>query len=119
VRHDLKYAAAAAAVTIAPGWVVARHLCRHDVVVMNRQPTLHRMGLMGHLVVPMESKTFRLPLPVTTPYNADFDGFVSHSHRLYRLLRPLTLRVRTRAPYLGRCAPLPDGTAPRVPAATR
>ena len=61
------------------GMTVDRYLKNHDIVMFNRQPTLHRPSIMAHKVVPMEGSTFRLNLTVTTPYNADFDGKPSSS----------------------------------------
>lgn len=52
---------------------VYRHLSEGDNSAMNRQPTLHRGGIMGHKVVPMPGKTFRLNLAVTASYGADFN----------------------------------------------
>ena len=54
--------------------VVHRHLRDGDWVVFNRQPTLHKESMMGHRVKVMPGLTFRLPVPDTTPYNADFVG---------------------------------------------
>lgn len=62
------------------GDVVERHLRDGDVVVFNRQPTLHRMSMMGHRVKVMTGSTFRLNLSATTPYNADFDGDEMNLH---------------------------------------
>lgn len=56
------------------GDIVERHLIDGDLIVFNRQPSLHRMSMMGHKVRVMKHNTFRLNLSVTTPYNADFDG---------------------------------------------
>jgi len=42
------------------GWTVERHLRDGDVVLFNRQPSLHRMSMMAHEVVVMPYKTFRL-----------------------------------------------------------
>ena len=56
------------------GDVVERHLIDNRVVLFNRQPTLHRMSMMGHRVRILPYNTFRLNLSVCTPYNADFDG---------------------------------------------
>lgn len=53
---------------------VVRHLLTHDVTIFNRQPSLHKMSMMGHRVLPLPGKSFRLNLSTTTPYNADFDG---------------------------------------------
>ncbi|MBU5537020.1 MAG: DNA-directed RNA polymerase subunit A' [Candidatus Aenigmatarchaeota archaeon] len=65
---------------IAPGYIVERHLQNNDIVLFNRQPSLHRMSLMGHRVKVMPFKTFRLNLSATTPYNADFDGDEMNLH---------------------------------------
>ena len=65
---------------IVPGYIVERHLQNGDIVLFNRQPSLHRMSLMGHRVKVMPFKTFRLNLSVTTPYNADFDGDEMNLH---------------------------------------
>jgi DNA-directed RNA polymerase II subunit RPB1 len=54
--------------------VVERHLKDDDTVIFNRQPSLHRMSIMGHNVKVMPNNTFRFSLAVTTPYNADYDG---------------------------------------------
>lgn len=59
---------------------VERHLVDDDIVVFNRQPTLHKMSMMGHRVKVLPWSTFRLNLSVTTPYNADFDGDEMNMH---------------------------------------
>jgi len=56
------------------GDIVERHLNDGDKVINNRQPSLHKMSMMGHKVRVMPNSTFRMNLAVTTPYNADFDG---------------------------------------------
>ncbi|MCX8179261.1 MAG: DNA-directed RNA polymerase subunit A', partial [Candidatus Aenigmarchaeota archaeon] len=48
--------------------------------VFNRQPSLHRMSMMGHRVRVMPWNTFRLNLTVAPPYNADFDGDEMNLH---------------------------------------
>ena len=64
------------------GWEVNRHLVDGDVVIFNRQPSLHRMSIMAHEVVVMPYKTFRLNTVVCPPYNADFDGDEMNMHAL-------------------------------------
>lgn len=54
--------------------IVERHLENGDIVLVNRQPTLHRMSLMAHHVRVMPGFTFRLNPACCGPYNADFDG---------------------------------------------
>jgi len=67
---------------VAAGWEVNRHLIDGDIVVFNRQPSLHRMSIMAHEVVVMPYKTFRLNTTVCPPYNADFDGDEMNMHAL-------------------------------------
>ena len=62
------------------GDIVYRHLIDGDVVLFNRQPSLHKMGMMGHKVRVMKGLTFRLNVNVVEPYNADFDGDEMNMH---------------------------------------
>ncbi|HIH97675.1 MAG TPA: DNA-directed RNA polymerase subunit A' [Thermoplasmata archaeon] len=62
------------------GYVVERQLMDGDIVLFNRQPSLHRMSMMAHMVKVMPNKTFRLNLSVCPPYNADFDGDEMNLH---------------------------------------
>jgi DNA-directed RNA polymerase subunit A' len=66
--------------TIEPGFIVERHLANGDIVLFNRQPSLHRMSIMAHEVRVMPYRTFRLSLYVCPPYNADFDGDEMNLH---------------------------------------
>jgi DNA-directed RNA polymerase subunit A' len=63
-----------------PGWTIDRQLTNGDIVLFNRQPSLHRMSIMAHYVVLMDGKTFRLNPAVCPPYNADFDGDEMNLH---------------------------------------
>jgi len=67
---------------IKPGYIVERHLIDGDIVLFNRQPSLHRMSMMAHEVRVLPYKTFRLNLCVCPPYNADFDGDEMNLHVL-------------------------------------
>jgi len=63
------------------GDVVHRHLLNGDPVLFNRQPTLHRMSMMCHIVrIMKKGKTFRMNVADTKPYNADFDGDEMNLH---------------------------------------
>ena len=62
------------------GYKVERHLKDGDYVLFNRQPSLHKMSIMGHRVKVLPYSTFRLNLSVTSPYNADFDGDEMNMH---------------------------------------
>jgi len=52
---------------IEPGWRVDRQLMDGDIVLFNRQPSLHRMSIMSHRVIVMPYKTFRLNPAVCPP----------------------------------------------------
>jgi len=57
------------------GDIVHRHMMDGDAVLFNRQPSLHRMSMMCHIVKIMKmGDTFRMNVGDTRPYNADFDG---------------------------------------------
>ena len=62
------------------GDVVERHLCDGDVVLFNRQPSLHKMSIMAHRARVMGERTFRFNECVCAPYNADFDGDEMNLH---------------------------------------
>jgi DNA-directed RNA polymerase subunit A' len=65
---------------IETGFFVEKQLEDGDWSLFNRQPSLHRMSMMGHRVRVMPYKTFRLNLLVCPPYNADFDGDEMNLH---------------------------------------
>lgn len=56
------------------GDIVERHMEDGDIVLFNRQPSLHKVSIMAHRVKVMEFLTFRFNTCVCAPYNADFDG---------------------------------------------
>jgi DNA-directed RNA polymerase II subunit RPB1 len=57
------------------GDIVHRHMMDGDAVLFNRQPSLHRMSMMCHIVKIMkQGDSFRFNVSATRPYNADFDG---------------------------------------------
>ena len=51
-----------------------------DLVLFNRQPSLHRISIMCHRAKVLENRTFRFHECVCTPYNADFDGDEMNLH---------------------------------------
>ena len=63
-----------------PGYGVERHMINGDVVLFNRQPSLHRMSIMAHKVRVTPWRTFTMNTPVCPPYNADFDGDEMNLH---------------------------------------
>lgn len=80
VRLDLKHNKNLGELQLAYGWKVERHIDDDDVIIFNRQPSLHKESMMGHRVKVMPYSTFRLNLSVTSPYNADFDGDEMNLH---------------------------------------
>ncbi|VVB59362.1 DNA-directed RNA polymerase subunit A' [uncultured archaeon] len=79
-KKILKDNSATLAEELIPGCIVERHMMDGDVVLFNRQPSLHRMSVMAHHVRVMNGKTFRVNLCVCKPYNADFDGDEMNLH---------------------------------------
>lgn len=79
-RIDLRHSKRASEMTLQPGWKVERHIVDGDLIIFNRQPSLHKESMMGHRVKVMPYSTFRLNLSVTSPYNADFDGDEMNLH---------------------------------------
>ncbi|KAK8569282.1 hypothetical protein V6N12_007812 [Hibiscus sabdariffa] len=56
------------------------HHLELDFVLFDRQPSLHKMSIMGHRIRIMPYSTFRLNLSVTSPYNVDFVGDELNMH---------------------------------------
>ncbi|KAJ3686396.1 hypothetical protein LUZ61_015560 [Rhynchospora tenuis] len=79
-RLDLRYLKKSSDQHLELGYKVERHLNDGDFVLFNRQPSLHKMSIMGHRIKIMPYSTFRLNLSVTSPYNADFDGDEMNMH---------------------------------------
>ncbi|KAH3667906.1 hypothetical protein WICMUC_005184 [Wickerhamomyces mucosus] len=62
------------------GDIVERHIEDGDIVLFNRQPSLHRLSILAHYAKIRPWRTFRLNECVCTPYNADFDGDEMNLH---------------------------------------
>lgn len=61
--------------------IVHRHLLSGDVLLLNRQPTLHKNSIMAHKARILKGeKTFRLHYSNCKSYNADFDGDEMNAH---------------------------------------
>lgn len=76
------------------GDIVERHMIDGDVVLFNRQPSLHKMSIMSHRAKILPHRTFRFNECVCSPYNADFDGDEMNLHL------PQTEEARTEAALL-------------------
>ncbi|HDE5558483.1 TPA: DNA-directed RNA polymerase subunit beta' [Staphylococcus aureus] len=55
-------------------WDVLEEVIREHPVLLNRAPTLHRLGIQAFESTLVEGRAIRLHPLVTTAYNADFDG---------------------------------------------
>ncbi|KAF2110809.1 hypothetical protein BDV96DRAFT_650427 [Lophiotrema nucula] len=73
------------------GDIVERHLEDGDIVLFNRQPSLHKLSILSHKAKIRPWRTFRLNECACNPYNADFDGDEMNLHV------PQTEEARTEA----------------------
>lgn len=81
VRRNLRYGRRQdLAANLEIGDIVERHLRDGDIVLFNRQPSLHRLSILSHFAKIRPWRTFRLNECVCTPYNADFDGDEMNLH---------------------------------------
>jgi DNA-directed RNA polymerase III subunit RPC1 len=62
------------------GDMVERHMDDDDLVLFNRQPSLHKLSIMCHRVRVHAHRTLQFNECVCTPYNADFDGDEMNLH---------------------------------------
>jgi len=80
IRLDFVEDRSVIAETLEMGYLIERHLSDGDIVMFNRQPSLHQMSIMAHYVKVLPGRTFRLHPSVCPPYNADFDGDEMNLH---------------------------------------
>ena len=62
------------------GDIVERFLQDGDVVLLNRQPTLHRGSMLAKQIIIRPFNTIRMNLATTKTFNADFDGDEMNIH---------------------------------------
>ncbi len=72
-------------------WDVLDEVIREHPVLLNRAPTLHRLGIQAFEPILIEGKAIRLHPLVCTAFNADFDGDQMAVHI------PLTLEAQLEA----------------------
>lgn len=68
-RIDLRFHPKPSDLHLQCGYKVERHIKDGDLVVFNRQPTLHKMSMMGHRVRVLPWSTFRMNLRYVNSYN--------------------------------------------------
>uniref|UniRef100_A0A8C0KTH8 DNA-directed RNA polymerase subunit n=1 Tax=Canis lupus dingo TaxID=286419 RepID=A0A8C0KTH8_CANLU len=78
---DLTQREAVAKQLLTPATGVCRHVKNGDILLLNRQPTLHRPSIQAHhaRILP-EEKVLRLHYANCKAYNADFDGDEMNAH---------------------------------------
>ena len=82
------------------GDIIHRHMLDGDMCLFNRQPSLHRPSMMGHIAKIMNvGDTFRMNVGDTKPYNADFDGDEMNLHFAQNIVAETELRHLTAVPY--------------------
>lgn len=55
-------------------WEILEDVIKDHPVMLNRAPTLHRLGIQAFEPVLVEGRAIKLHPLVCTPFNADFDG---------------------------------------------
>ena len=55
-------------------WDILEEVIKEHPVLLNRAPTLHRLGIQAFEPILIEGKAIQIHPLVCTPYNADFDG---------------------------------------------
>ncbi len=55
-------------------WDVLEQVIKNHPVLLNRAPTLHRLGIQAFLPILVEGKAIQIHPLVCPPFNADFDG---------------------------------------------
>jgi DNA-directed RNA polymerase II subunit RPB1 len=86
-------------VVLHEGDVVNRHMVDGDYCIFNRQPSLHRMSMMGMKAKILPGKTFKLNVSVTGPFNADFDGDEMNAHSTSSIITQQELKNIAAVPF--------------------
>lgn len=74
VAHNIKAAKRMVERVSAQVWDILEEVIRDHPVLLNRAPTLHRLGIQAFQPVLVEGRAIKLHPLVCTAYNADFDG---------------------------------------------
>lgn len=74
VAHNIKSAKRMVERVQGEVWDVLEEVIEHHPVLLNRAPTLHRLGIQAFQPVLVEGRAIKLHPLVCTAYNADFDG---------------------------------------------
>ncbi len=72
--HNIKSAKRMVERVVPEVWDVLEEVIEDHPVLLNRAPTLHRLGIQAFEPVLVDGKAIQIHPLVCTPYNADFDG---------------------------------------------
>lgn len=76
------------------GNVVERHLQDGDIILFNRQPTLHKLSMLGlrcKIINNPSYCTFRINPNITSPLNADFDKLICQKQEAAYMVNEYTI----------------------------
>ena len=74
IAHNIKSAKRMVERVMAQVWDVLEEVIQDHPVMLNRAPTLHRLGIQAFQPILVEGRAIKLHPLVCTAYNADFDG---------------------------------------------
>lgn len=74
MAHNLKNANRLIEQGIPEVWEILEEVIQNKAVLLNRAPTLHRLGIQAFKPVLIEDLAVRIPPMVCSAFNADFDG---------------------------------------------
>ena len=74
LAHNIKYAKKMVEKLDPVVWDVLEEVIKEHPVMLNRAPTLHRLGIQAFEPILVEGKAIKLHPLVCTAFNADFDG---------------------------------------------
>src|SRR3989344_3433924 len=74
LAHNIRSAARLIEQGVPEVWDALEEVTKDHYVLLNRAPTLHRLGIQAFQPVLIEGKAVQIHPMVTTPFNADFDG---------------------------------------------
>ena len=92
--HNIKSAKRAVEKVRPEGWDILEEVIRDHPVLLNRAPTLHRLGIQAFEPILVEGKAIKLHPLACTAFNADFDGDQMAVHV------PLSLEAQAEARFL-------------------
>ncbi|MBR2719683.1 MAG: DNA-directed RNA polymerase subunit beta' [Clostridia bacterium] len=97
IAHNVKSAKRAVEKVRPEVWDILEEVIREHPVLLNRAPTLHRLGIQAFEPILVEGKAIKLHPLACTAFNADFDGDQMAVHV------PLSMEAQAEARFLMLC----------------